>query len=258
MSSRNERRFELRLGKRGLVLLAAGLSILLFASFWVGLEMGRNMETPTIQISRVSPLAAADRTGVPSPGPVGGAGTSAGAGKAAAPGVVPAQPASSSGQPPAPPSQSIATNKAAAPAASPELQAKRPAPPPADRDVKTTPARQEATGGKPASVAAAAVPSSQAKAIADAPPKKAEEPDKKKETYNLQVASYRDRAKANETAKKLSSLGFKPRVLAVDLPTKGRWYRIVLGGFKSRDEAQKAADKIAKKIKGTSCIIRKA
>ncbi|NPU84881.1 MAG: SPOR domain-containing protein [Syntrophaceae bacterium] len=94
-----------------------------------------------------------------------------------------------------------------------------------------------------------------------APPKKTAEPAKgagtAKESFILQVASYKEKVKAEETAKKLGSMGFRPRIQAVDLPAKGRWFRIVVGGFESRDAAQKAADKISKKLKGINCIVRK-
>jgi cell division protein FtsN len=97
-------------------------------------------------------------------------------------------------------------------------------------EVSAAAAGKTAALKKPASVPDPAAAVQKGAAPATPPAARAGEA-AKKETFNVQAASYRERAKANETAKKLSSLGFKPRVLAVDLQKKGRWYRVVIGGF---------------------------
>ena len=276
MPSRNEKRFEFRLGKRGLLFFAAGMSILVFTSFWVGLQMGRNMETPVMQVSRVSPPAGIEKGNVPAPTPAKVAETPAtGGGNAAAmsPGVIPEPQGTSSGAvpaPPTPPAGRPATPSSAAASAPrslplPDGTVSRKGPLPAAGG-----AWEHARVGQRAETAARSAPTvsvpspavSRGTTTVDTPSRKpvetVKENGKAKESYSLQVASYKERAKAEEAAKKLASLGFKPRVLAVDLPAKGRWYRIVIGGFESREAAQKAADRISKKIKGASCIIRKA
>jgi cell division protein FtsN len=265
MSSRNEKRFELRLGKRGLLLFAFGMSGLLFASFWVGLQMGRNMETPAIQVSRVSPPAPVDRGQAPVTGPARAAdGAATGVPSASAPpaAVVPVAPSGPVAAPPVPPG---VPEKAPPAAKAPAPQITAPpqgAPPqagaavaPAGTNGSTAAGRKQAVIPSPPAAARGGDPAAPAPAKAT---EGAKASGTTKETYNLQVASYRERAKADETAKKLGPLGFKPRVLAVDLPAKGRWYRVVIGGFDSRESAQKAADRVAKKIKGASCIIRKS
>ncbi|MGZ6292639.1 MAG: SPOR domain-containing protein [Syntrophales bacterium] len=55
--------------------------------------------------------------------------------------------------------------------------------------------------------------------------------------------------------KKLAGLGFSPRVAEVQVPKKGKWLRITLEGFESREDAQKAADRVAGKIKGLNCVV---
>lgn len=252
MPSRNEKRFEFRLGKRGFLLFAFGMAGLLFASFWVGLQMGRDMETPEIQVSRVSPPAPLERGQAPVTGPARAA---AGAAPPAA--VAPAAPVAA---PPAPPGVSEKASPAAK-APAPRIAAPPQGAPPAGTNGSPAAGRKEADGRKQAVIPA---PPAAARGGDPADPASAKATERAKasgatkETYNLQVASYRERAKADETAKKLGPLGFKPRVLAVDLPAKGRWYRVVIGGFDSRESAQKAADRVAKKIKGASCIIRKS
>lgn len=268
MPTRNEKRFEFRLGKRGLLLFAAGMSILVFASFWVGLQMGRNMENPAIEISLSSPVRT-DKGSTPATAPAKTAETpSAGREKTAAvsPDVVPVgqaassvtvpSPAKTAGGPPMP-------LPAAVPAPLPGgVAAQKGTAPAAKAAAEHGPAgSKDMAAGKKAATATSPPAPVHGTATGNATPGKSAEPVKEtgkgKESFSLQVASYKEKAKAEETAKKLGSLGLKPRVLAVDLPSKGRWYRIVVGGFESREAAQKAADRIAKKIKGTSCIIRK-
>ncbi|HET9599006.1 MAG TPA: SPOR domain-containing protein [Anaeromyxobacteraceae bacterium] len=53
--------------------------------------------------------------------------------------------------------------------------------------------------------------------------------------YTIQVASSQRRADAERAARKLSSRG--ARVVAADVPGKGRWYRVQLGEYPSRDAA---------------------
>jgi DedD protein len=275
MSSRNEKRFEFRLGKQGLLLFAAGMSVLVFASFWVGLQMGRNMETPTIQISRVPPPVQIDKGNPPAPVPgrvPEGPAAGPQAASAPAPGAAPAPQAASSGsgapvpaqpgaRPAASPPANASASRAASPQALPAVQ-KGAGPTPAEANGRPPAPRKEADSGKPAALAPGSPPAAQGARPAEGSPKKATDPAKgsvtAKETFNLQVASYKQRAKAEETAKRLVPLGFKPRVLAVDLPAKGRWYRVVVSGFESREAAQKAAARISKKIKGLSCIVHKA
>jgi len=269
MPPRNEKRFEFRLGKRGLLLFAAGMSVLVFASFWVGLQMGRDMENPAIRISRSSP-SGAEKGGTTAIAPAKAIETPpAGDEKAAAvsPGVAPVGQAASSGTvPPAQSAQAAVRPPVPSPAAAPSppsgaTAAQKGAAPPASA-TERAPAGSKDTAAEKKTAKATAPPAPvPGVATGSATPGKSAEPAKEtgkgKESFSLQVASYKEKAKAEETAKKLGSLGFKPRVLAVDLPAKGRWYRIVVGGFESREAAQKAADRIAKKIQGASCIIRK-
>ena len=41
----------------------------------------------------------------------------------------------------------------------------------------------------------------------------------------------------------------------MQVPKKGKWMRITLEGFESREDAQKAADRVARKIKGLNCVV---
>jgi cell division protein FtsN len=74
--------------------------------------------------------------------------------------------------------------------------------------------------------------------------------------YMLQVVSLKDKSKAEQFCKKITPLGYNPRVAMIELPKKGKWFRVVIDGFETRDEAKKAADALSEKIKGVSCVIR--
>ena len=77
-----------------------------------------------------------------------------------------------------------------------------------------------------------------------------------KQTFIIQAASLKEKAKANQMSKSITALGFKSRVVKIDIKGKGTWFRVIVSGFDERAQAHAAADKIAKKIK-TKCIIRR-
>ncbi len=79
------------------------------------------------------------------------------------------------------------------------------------------------------------------------------EPEKK---FQIHVASYKEKAKAELIGKKVKLIGYKPRIAMADLGKKGKWYRVVVDGFDTKEKAQKAAKNISNKIKGTNCIIQ--
>ena len=72
----------------------------------------------------------------------------------------------------------------------------------------------------------------------------------------MQAGSFKNINKANELSKKIISLGYKPRVATTEVAGKGKWSRVVIDGFASKDEAKKAADLLSEKIKGLDCIVR--
>jgi len=57
--------------------------------------------------------------------------------------------------------------------------------------------------------------------------------------YSLQVGSYPKMTEANVAVEKWKTKGYSAYLMIADIPDRGRWYRVRLGGFASRDEAQK-------------------
>ncbi len=74
--------------------------------------------------------------------------------------------------------------------------------------------------------------------------------------FEVQVAAYRERSQTEPLVKKFTAMGFHPRVVMKELPGKGRWFRVIVGGFDSREAAQDAADRMAGKVSGLKCVIR--
>jgi len=63
----------------------------------------------------------------------------------------------------------------------------------------------------------------------------------------IQVASFNDQAQANERVSWFRSKGVEARSVKVDIPGKGTWHRIQIGGFKSREEASNHANQLKSK-----------
>jgi len=75
-------------------------------------------------------------------------------------------------------------------------------------------------------------------------------------SYLVQVGSYRDKEKAEQVSNKLKSLGYTPRLVLMDIPGKGRWYRLTIGGFASHGKASEAIANVGKNVAGTKGFIR--
>jgi DedD protein len=72
---------------------------------------------------------------------------------------------------------------------------------------------------------------------------------KKKSTYfGLQIASYREKDRANKEARRWRDKGYRAKVRRTDLgPEKGIFYRVHLGEYRSVEEAKSEAKKLAQK-----------
>ncbi|MBF0282767.1 MAG: TolC family protein, partial [Zetaproteobacteria bacterium] len=73
--------------------------------------------------------------------------------------------------------------------------------------------------------------------------------------YFVQVASYRSLRETDAMKNQLRALDYTGQVQSVDLPDKGHWYRVFVGGFSQKSEAEVVMRNIQKGIKGSSCWI---
>ncbi len=262
MAAKNLRQFEFKLGKLGLVLFIAGLSILLFVGFLLGVQVGRNIDTYPEMIARGIPVRILNSIGLTAPVvkpelTVGAAGTeqpdaAASGGKAgdkeAAAAVMMAPPAS---QDPAPEKKDSAVEPAAKPSASSHDSS-------AVSAVVTpvVPRKPVPEATVPGAVKRSQSPEEPKKAQAPAEAKKEMAPPDKSGKYTIQVVSFREKDKADALSQKIKELGYTPKVAMTEVPGKGQWYRVTVNSFTTKPAADKASEELTKKIKGVSCVVR--
>ena len=199
MTSKNVRVFELKLGKRALILFIVGMSCLLFVVFLFGVTVGKNIDTYPERYSHGFRGMMMEKLGWSS----NKAETAVSAGETA-----------------------TETVKAGVEEIVPESK-KAPAAAAPDEKQPSVPAVTQAEIKPPV----------------------------EQEKYQIQVGSFKEKEKADQLCKKLTGLGFSPKVAEMRVPKKGKWMRITLEGFESREDAQKAAERVARRIKGLNCVV---
>jgi len=80
---------------------------------------------------------------------------------------------------------------------------------------------------------------------------------KAKKRYTLQVSAFQSKTEADQVMKKLQKNGYRPYVVASNLPRRGVWYRVRLGTYKSWDQAVVAKEKFEEKIDMTAYVSRR-
>jgi cell division septation protein DedD len=84
-------------------------------------------------------------------------------------------------------------------------------------------------------------------------PKKAKPPEFQKNTkteipapWVIQVAATQDEAYGNQLAENLKKMGFRAYLTAAEVSGKGTWYRIRVGGYTGRSEAEADYERLKK------------
>jgi cell division protein FtsN len=284
MAVKNIRTFEFKLGKFGLTLLIAGIGVLVFAAFVLGVTVGKDIDTYPEKIVRGIPRTITDgiafifpkaksnedakgqdkasldltfydaltKKGSTAPGMIAQENRE----EASTPAVIvaPAPPAVT-----ASPSPSVPTPAPAPPTSAPSPPAMPPAPgtqsPPtptvkdtAPKPAVSKPAAGAASGNKP--VIAPKEKKSGTEPASPAPGPAAAA------NFSVQVVSYDERGKADQLQKKLQGLGYKAEVSELNIQGKGKWYRVMVNNYQTRKEAEKAADNINNKVKGLNSMVR--
>jgi len=73
--------------------------------------------------------------------------------------------------------------------------------------------------------------------------------------FVIQVISLQDRKKAEDLRIRLNSMGYASYIDSAELSDRGRWYRVKLKGFETKEQAQKVADGLQQKVQGLQCMI---
>ena len=238
MMTKNTRRFEFKLGRIGLIFFLLGISGLLFGVFLLGVTVGKNIDTYPEKIARFLPdkmktlislppdtsepvMATRDEVKQETPEPdLNLTFHDLGKRKADTKGMAP---------------DGMFPTKAPAEG----VKEKIPLPPP-----------------EPVTSAVQPKPAPPLPATEKEPPVK--EKPAVREQFLVQVVSYQDNSKAEILVKKISAMGYPAKTEMIELPDKGKWFRVVMGAFPSRPEAQKAVDAVSRKNKGLNCVIRSA
>ncbi len=76
------------------------------------------------------------------------------------------------------------------------------------------------------------------------------------EHFTLLVVSLRDAANAAKLVEQLKAKGYSPRLQNIDLNTGGRWNRVLVGSFGSREEAMRFAAEFNRKEHMEGLVIR--
>lgn len=250
MGSGNIKKFEIRLGRTGLIIVIGGMTVLLCLSFLLGVGIGKNIDTYPEKISSIPqqflalfwrPAKMADGQGI-----TGKTETKPDSGNMdltfhkalTSQQTVPIQPLPD-------------TEKTPDDAAVMGQQSLAPAPlPPLSRKEEAVSAKKEADGQK--ALAGEKLP-------AEKKSKTKEDPSSAHPAgyFHVYVASLKDKAKAAQIHKTVAELGYVSKIVKVDVKGKGTWYRVIATGFETKARAQAAADRISKKVK-TNCVIRQA
>jgi cell division septation protein DedD len=274
MAAKNRHMFELRLGKLGLILFIGGISILLFSMFLLGIFVGKQMDAYPEKYSagmgemiydrlfasapqrKMPPSAASSAKGEPAGGEEAFgltfydtlSGKKGGTPTGKTDGAVKDMPPENSAPPRA------LTGKPAVPAPSAPSaggtigNTDLPVPGREGDGKKTNPLPEKRAAMESLAKVSAAMPAGGVPTDWGATPEKGR--------FEVQVAAYQESRKAEKMREKLSPLGFTSRVVMKELPGKGTWFRVIVGGFENREKAKAAADQIAGKIRGVKCVIR--
>ncbi len=254
ITSKNNRFREVKLGRIGLVMLIVGIGLLVFVAFLLGVNVGKDIDTYPEKITRGLPRRIAEtfagafsqpkKEAESKPQEDGSLGltfydTLTKKGKDTG-----AMLKEENREAPAAPAVIMAPGTPAKPAASSPSAPASAAPSPSAPPVSAPAAKAAPTGKTPP---------------AAAPPPPAPGTDVKKipaGAFAVQVVSYHERDKAGQLKKKLQGLGYAAEIVETEIPGKGKWYRVLVNGYRTRKDAEKAAADMSGRVSGLSCVIR--
>jgi cell division protein FtsN len=266
MTLKNRRLFELRLGKLGLLIFVSGMSLLLFSSFLIGVIVGKHMEAyperyssgltemirdrlltdPTMARGKDAQVVKDEKFGLTFYETLGGDKGAAAAGDRIGD------------------AKNKNSETPAGQIVSPANQPKKEVPASisgeaVSKTIPTVPSGESGLQKQPPLAAGPVVESGvQKPPVSPVPSTQKAKAAVQAETgrFEIQAAAYREKPQAEQLVKSLKAFGFSPHVVMKDLPGKGRWFRVIVGGFESRERAREIAEQMAGKIRGLNCVIR--
>ncbi len=245
MGTGNIKKFELKLGKTGILITVFGMAALLCASFILGVAVGKNIDTYPEKISSLPQQVLAFFW---RPAKVAVNQTQA------------KEAVSDKGN------MDLTFHNDLTQSKTPSIQS----PPVVEKKQETTVVADQKAAIPVPPVNLPVEENITKKEAAPVPPKAGDEksipvskaPDKESSVtsgalFIIHVASLKEKNKADQIHKSVVELGYKSKVVKVDIKGKGIWYRVLVPGFETKAQAKAAVDKISRKVK-TNCVIRTA
>jgi len=251
MATQNTKKFELKIGKTGVLIILGGMTGLLCAAFLLGVDIGKNIETSPGEIASLPQKALAM---VWRPAKIKMAEQNVA--QTGAPGPLPAEdnidltyhdtlmkkkgldetetfPEKTTPEAKAINEEELLKGKF-------HIETAVPIKPEAITPSKEEPAKKEMAALKESSPSPAGVTESR--------------PDQAK--FIVQVASLKDKSTAYRITGKIAALGFQTKIVKIDVKGQGSMFRVFATGFKEKSQAQQAVKKINART-GMHCIIKK-
>ena len=117
---------------------------------------------------------------------------------------------------------------------------------------QSTETQEETSPEAQTSVTPSAVPPS----LSDSSTSQTAQNSQMKNLYSIQVHSFQDQTKAQKSLDELKKAGYTPFLVRRDLKEKGIWYRVCVGEFETRQEANIKLAELKQKYKDSFVISR--
>jgi cell division septation protein DedD len=134
--------------------------------------------------------------------------------------------------------------KAEAPKVEPKAEAPKVELPKLEAPVKVDPPKPEPA--KEVAAAKAPLPAGKPQVVAQ-PAQNAKKPDAAAAHFTLQLSAFPEKSDAEEFMKKIQAAGYKPFLVASEVPGKGIFYRVRVGDYTTRESAMNAKTEFERK-----------
>ena len=74
--------------------------------------------------------------------------------------------------------------------------------------------------------------------------------------YSIQVSAWQSESTAKHEVSKISTTGLQAKVVSVDIPQRGRWYRVMVGSYSTNEEAKRDLNRVMRITGYENCFVR--
>ena len=261
MATGNEKNFELKIGKTGIIIVIAGMTALLCASFLFGIDVGKNIDTYPGKITSLPQRALAlvwrpAKLQMAQSVPEENINLNYHKALTSKKGVSEMEPPMEK-QPTATPVQSeeeanngkfnIESNNQTTGANDKKVEKEEP------QSIEQIITKEDVKEG---TKEAKTKNEEKKEVVVNKKEEKNNARGKAGDKFIVQVAALKEKSKAAEINKKMAAMGYHTQIVKADIKGKGTMFRVIASGFDDQTKAQKVAGVIAQKT-GTKCIVKK-